>query len=187
MAKLNKLILTYLLNGLPSSFTQSKAKNFKKTTLIIPSSYLYYLSVHFKLSTVWYSTQLIEIFSYEVGYQPLTTLLTSSTSSSKLVLVYNFHNLFTQERLFLFTTGSSSSFGVKSVSALFSNANWLEREVSEMSGVSFSGKQDLRNLMLAYGDASTPLRKSIPSIGFKEISFDASNDVLIQTPVMVQI
>ena len=25
-----------------------------------------------------------------------------------------------------------------------------------MSGVSFSGKQDLRNLMLAYGDASTP-------------------------------
>ena len=154
---------------------------------MVPASYLYYLATHFKLSTVWYSMQLIEIFSYEVGYSAPLSSSTNRVSAPKMLLVYNFHNMFSQERLFLFTTGCSSSQSVKSISALFSNANWLEREVSEMSGISFVGKQDLRNLMLSYGDSSTPLRKSIPSIGLKEVAFDASNDMLVQTPVMVQI
>lgn len=56
-----------------------------------------------------------------------------------------------------------------------------------MSGLVFEGKKDLRNLLLTYGDSSAPLRKSVPSIGFKETSYDITNDMLIQTPVVIQI
>ena len=108
--------------------------------------------------------------------------------------MYNFHNIFSQERLFVFSPSlagsrdkSSLRAELKSVSGLFANANWLERETSEMSGIVFSGKQDLRNLMLSYGDSSAPLRKSAPSTGFREIFFDINNDTLIQTPITLQI
>jgi hypothetical protein len=40
--------------------------------------------------------------------------------------------------------------------------------------------------MLVYGDFSTPLKKSFPSIGIKEIFYDSVSDLLIQTPVSIQ-
>jgi len=51
----------------------------------------------------------------------------------------------------------------------------------------FIGKKDLRNLMLTYGDTSAPMKKSTPSIGTKEIYYDSITDLLIQTPVSIQI
>jgi NADH:ubiquinone oxidoreductase subunit C len=75
---------------------------------------------------------------------------------------------------------------LKSITELFLNANWLEREISELNGIFFSGKKDLRNLMLPYGDTSAPLRKSFPSVGLKEIFYDSVTDLLIQNPVSLQ-
>ena len=40
--------------------------------------------------------------------------------------------------------------------------------------------------MLTYGDTSSPMRKSFPSIGIKEIYYDATTDLLIQTPISLQ-
>jgi hypothetical protein len=75
---------------------------------------------------------------------------------------------------------------LNSITELFLNANWLEREISELHGIFFLGKKDLRNLMLPYGDTSSPMRKSFPSIGIKEIFYDSTTDLLIQTPVSLQ-
>lgn len=73
-----------------------------------------------------------------------------------------------------------------SISELFFNANWLERENYELSGIFFSGKKDLRNLLLQYGDSSCPMKKNYPSIGLKEIFYDSITDSLIQNPTSVQ-
>jgi NADH:ubiquinone oxidoreductase subunit C len=62
----------------------------------------------------------------------------------------------------------------------------LEREIAELHGIFFTGKKDLRNLMLQYGDTSAPLQKSFPSIGIREIYYDATTDLLIQNPVTIQ-
>lgn len=56
-----------------------------------------------------------------------------------------------------------------------------------MHGVCFEGKKDLRNLLLQYGDASSPLQKSYPSIGTKEVFYDSVTDALSQVPVSTQI
>lgn len=64
---------------------------------------------------------------------------------------------------------------------------WLEREVAELHGTNFRGKKDVRNLMLPYGDASAPFRKSFPSIGRKEMFYDGVNDLILQLPISLQI
>jgi len=115
-----------------------------------------------------------------------------SQSAETLVNVYNFHNLKNQQRFFLFSLNRNSlnitynNNKIFSITELFSNANWLEREAAELSGVLYFFKKDLRNLMLQYGETSHPLKKTLPSIGLKEIYYDSFNDFLIQTNVTVQ-
>ena len=74
----------------------------------------------------------------------------------------------------------------KTIGDLFFSSIWLEREVSEMHGICFEKKKDLRNLMLQYGDASAPFRKAYPSIGTKELVFDSVTDTLIQNSLSLQ-
>ena len=155
-----------------------------------------------------YSAQLTDIFSYEVPRGNFTALNNTanlnknnfkySTPSKGIasILVYNFHILNTQERFYIFISNNSTtpsnlnlltSTKVVSITELFFAANWLEREVSELSGIVIKDKKDLRNLMLQYGDSSAPFQKSFPSIGLKEMYYNPIKDTIIQNPVSVQI
>ncbi len=140
----------------------------------------------------------MDIFPYEV----LTTSKSNSSLSNKnnkpmnTLVVYNYHLLNTQNRFFVFTQGFSNintnsllakNNSLSSIVELFSAANWLERECGELHGLFFSGKKDLRNLMLQYGDSSCPFQKSFPSIGLKEMYYNPIKDTLIQNPVSIQI
>ena len=91
--------------------------------------------------------------------------------------------------MFLFVTSSKDSAVTtpKTLSELFFSSAWLEREVGEMHGICFEGKKDLRNLMLQYGDSSSPFRKSYPSVGIKETFYDSVTDTLVQVPVSIQV
>jgi NADH:ubiquinone oxidoreductase subunit C len=149
---------------------------------------MYHTFLHLKLSTPWYSTQLIEIFSYEVSLKEDHTSFLTTITSPNDITIYNLQDITFQERVVLVIRNFSDKTSQnKSVGELFLNANWLERETSEMSGVTFLSKLDTRNLLLTYCDATIPLRKSKPSIGFKEISFDSNNDVLVHSPLTLQI
>lgn len=178
-----KLYIKYIFLKFDFFFVKNKIRNDKNTTLIITPEALYYLSLHFKLSSLFRTLQLTEIFSYEL---PLKT-----TSAIDNLLVYNFHSLIDQQRFFVFVCRNTqsvkkNSLYLSSITELFLNANWLEREVSELHGLFFAGKKDLRNLMLQYGDKSAPFQKSFPTIGTKEIFYDVTNDLLVQTPVSLQ-
>lgn len=148
-----------------------------------------------RFSTIFYSNQLVDIFSYELPNIKVNSIINIDKSNHSLyttssIIVYNFHNLTSQERFFIFCIETSSkfyNFNLNSIADLFPNANWLEREVSELSGVVFINKKDLRNLMLQYGDSSTPFRKSTPSIGVKEVFYDSINDTIVSLPLVVQV
>ena len=181
-----KLNLSFILENLPSITLIHKLPITKNSFVLIPNNYLYYIVLHIKFSTFWYSTQLVELFAYET---PTTVSLAQRTDATlSKVVCYNFHNLFSHYRFFLFTwINPASSTQLKSIAEVFANANWLERELLEMSGINFEWKQDMRNLLLTYGDSTVPLRKSTPSIGTKETFYDVNNDTLIHTPLTTQI
>jgi len=168
---------------------REKTSNVNLTLVVVPSPAFYLLLLHLKLSSVWYSTQLVDMFAYEIPSIRLASSKTNTDQTSTENLVtYNFHNLFSQERFFLVVDDYSQNKSlIKSSSNVFANANWLERELSEMSGLLFENKADVRNLLLMYGDTLNPLRKSVPSIGFKEVMFDINNDFIVQTPVTIQV
>ena len=149
---------------------------------------MYYTSLHFRFSSLYYLTQLVDIFSYELPTDNSINSLHPRVSES--CVVYNFHNLVFQDRFFLFCVDSfSSKYGnfINSIAEVFPNSNWLEREVSELHGIAFTNKKDLRNLMLQYGDTTVPFQKSSPSIGYKELYYDSISDVLIETPITLQV
>jgi NADH:ubiquinone oxidoreductase subunit C len=112
------------------------------------------------------------------------------------VVVYNFHSLHSQNRFFVFTQNIPSTVkskvltkndSIDSITELFPAANWLEREISELHGISFFGKKDLRNLMLQYGDSTAPFQKFFPSIGIKELFYSPIKDTLVQNHISVQL
>ena len=132
---------------------------------------------------MFYGCQFIDIFGYEIP----TTCSMSQEQRFSAINVHNFHSLRNQDRLLVFTHSTTKSSFVCSISELFSAGNWLEREAHEMHGVFFSGKKDIRNLMLQYGDSSSPLKKSFPSIGLREMFYDPIKDIVVQNPISIQI
>nr|ASY95690.1 Nad9 [Paraurostyla sp.] len=169
-------------------------KNEKNLNIYTKSENIYYLVLHIKLSSFFYSTQLIDFFSYELPKNKnlLNKNLIPKTNSN--TLVYNFNSIITQQRFFFFFNNyliknikkKNLNNGTTSISELFFNANWLERENAELNGIFFSGKKDLRNLLLQYGDSSCPMKKHYPSIGLKEIFYESVTDSIIQNPVSIQ-
>lgn len=177
----------YILNNFPYLFLFSKYYNKKTSKLLIPYKLFYYQTLHIRMSSFNYLTQLVDIYSFEINKKLLTGEGGPAKTHSHLVLVYNFQNLLNNQRTLLFLAQTSMGFKVKSVVELFPNANWLEREVAELFGFVFSGKNDTRNLMLQYGDTSAPFKKTFPTIGLKELYYNLCTDLITQTPLHVQI
>ena len=188
-----RLITKCLLLQSNYFFIENKSNSIKNNSLLISNKFMYYLSLHLRLSSLTYTTQLVDIFCYELP----NTIKSNSNKSSSSVVVYNFNSFLNQDRIFVFCSNFkkssvsrsliNDSVSLNSISEIFSSANWLERENSELHGVNFSGKKDLRNLLLQYGDSSFPFQKSFPSIGLKEMFFNPIKDTLIQSNISLQI
>lgn len=74
---------------------------------------------------------------------------------------------------------------VPSVTGLFKAANWFEREVWDMYGVTFSGHPDLRRLLTDYGFEGHPLRKDFPLTGYLEVHYDPDQKRVVYEPVQL--
>jgi NADH-quinone oxidoreductase subunit C len=72
---------------------------------------------------------------------------------------------------------------VKSITDLYKNAGWLEREAWDMYGTYFEGHPDLRRILTDYGFEGYPLRKDFPLSGYKEVRYDDSQKRVIFEPL----
>jgi len=70
-----------------------------------------------------------------------------------------------------------------SITALFSSATWLEREVWDLFGIFFFNNTDLRRILTDYGFRGHPLRKDFPLTGYFEIYYDDVKKSITQVPV----
>ena len=72
---------------------------------------------------------------------------------------------------------------VPTVTTLWPNAGWLEREVFDMYGVKFSGNSDLRRILTDYGFEGHPFRKDFPLTGYVELRYSEEEKRVVYEPV----
>ncbi len=81
---------------------------------------------------------------------------------SRFEMVYHFFSLSGNLRLRVKTRLSEKSLSIDSLTSLWKNANWLEREVFDMFGIDFLNHPDLRRLFMYDEFEGHPLRKDYP-------------------------
>ena len=72
---------------------------------------------------------------------------------------------------------------VPTVTTLWPNAGWLEREVFDLYGVLFSGNTDLRRILTDYGFEGHPFRKDFPLTGYTELRYSEEEKRVVYEPV----
>jgi len=66
-----------------------------------------------------------------------------------------------------------------SITKIFPSANWMEREVFDMYGITFKDHPDLRRILTDYGFEGYPLRKDFPLTGHTEVRYDEDSKKVI--------
>jgi len=69
------------------------------------------------------------------------------------------------------------------ITKIFPSANWMEREIFDMYGISFNDHPDLRRLLTDYGFSGHPLRKDFPLTGHTEVRYSEDKKKVISEPV----
>ncbi|MXO72294.1 NADH-quinone oxidoreductase subunit C [Alteraurantiacibacter buctensis] len=72
---------------------------------------------------------------------------------------------------------------VPTVTTLWPNAGWLEREIYDMYGVLFAGNTDLRRILTDYGFEGHPFRKDFPLTGYQELRYSEEEKRVVYEPV----
>ena len=88
------------------------------------------------------------------------------------------HNL--RLRVKLSTDGRAP---VPSLTALYPNAGWYERETWDCYGVMFTGNPDMRRILTDYGFEGHPFRKDFPLTGHVELRWSEEHKRVVYEPV----
>ena len=105
--------------------------------------------------------------------------------SKRFEVVYLFLSLEFNQRLVLKYSISENEV-IPSLTNIFPSANWMEREVFDMYGVSFKDHPDLRRILTDYGFVGHPLRKDFPLTGHSEVRYSEDEKKVISEPVKLE-
>jgi NADH-quinone oxidoreductase subunit C len=103
----------------------------------------------------------------------LTCVHSPERTETPFQVIYNLYSIPANERVRLKVLTSEES-AVESVTDVWPAANWMEREVYDLFGITFSGHPDLRRLLLPPDWEGHPLRKEY-DLAFVENNWTAKH------------
>ena len=102
--------------------------------------------------------------------------------AERFEVVYMLLSLTSNNRIMVKCSASEDT-PVPTVTTLWPNAGWLEREVFDLYGVLFAGNTDLRRILTDYGFEGHPFRKDFPLTGYHELRYSEDEKRVVYEPV----
>ena len=120
----------------------------------------------------------------EHGYQQLMEIagVDYPERDERFEVVYMLLSLTKNHRIMVKLRAAENT-PVPTVTRLWPNAGWLEREVFDMYGVLFAGNPDLRRILTDYGFQGHPQRKDFPLTGYVELRYSEEDKRVVYEPV----
>lgn len=118
------------------------------------------------------------------GYQQLMDIagVDYPGREERFELVYILLSLTKNHRIMV-KCSAAEDVSVPTVTTLWPNAGWLEREVFDMFGVLFDGNTDMRRILTDYGFEGHPFRKDFPLTGYTEVRYSEEAKRVVYEPV----
>ena len=113
------------------------------------------------------------------------TVVDYPEKSQRFELVYLLLSHEFNQRIILKYTISENEV-IPSLTNIFPSANWMEREVYDMYGVTLKDHPDLRRILTDYGFEGHPLRKDFPLTGHTEVRYSEDEKKVISEPVKLE-
>ena len=86
-------------------------------------------------------------------------------AEKRFMVVYNLYSIPNKDRLLVRAAVDENDCVIDTVSGLWNSANWLEREVYDLFGITFTNHPDLRRILMTDDWVGHPLRKDYPLQG----------------------
>ncbi len=120
----------------------------------------------------------------EFAYQQLMEIagVDYPARAERFDVVYMLLSVTKNHRL-LVKVSATEATPVPTVTTLWPNAGWLEREVFDLYGVVFAGNTDLRRILTDYGFEGHPFRKDFPLTGYVELRYSEEEKRVVYEPV----
>jgi NADH-quinone oxidoreductase subunit C len=122
------------------------------------------------------SEQIVEVCTAlreEFGFELLSELTAVDywpQQEPRFNVIYGLRSLSKNLILFLRVAVSGKDPSIPSITPVYFNANWSERELWDMFGIRAQGHPDLRRILMPYDWEGHPLRKDYP-LGYEEVQF----------------
>ncbi len=105
------------------------------------------------------------LFDYLVDVTAVDYLNYPDPMPERFAVVYRLYSFKFNRRMGLKAFVSAADMSIKTLTGIWKAANWLEREVYDMFGISFNGHPDLRRILMPDDYGSHPLQKDYPLKG----------------------
>lgn len=171
------LFLFIILEKSSLTFWTSKILSPNHFICLMDKSWIYLTNQILKNEVFLAKSALVENSSIDtISFSNDNFLINFFSKHNRNLIYYSYYMYFMKIRLTFFffcnNYGNILSGGITSIDRIYKNANWLERETSEMYGIYYYWKSDTRKLLLDYTKSENPLLKDFPSEGFQDVFYN---------------
>lgn len=177
--------LFLVFEKLNTKLWMSKKLNINHSLVLIQENWFYSINLFMKKELFCNNSTLIEnsaidTSNYNNNLELNAESLENYFLNNKIVLLYNYYNYFCKNKITFFIILNKISKSIDSIDRIYNNANWLERETSEMYGINYRWKTDTRKLLLDYSKIEHPLLKEFQCEGSQDAFYNIlENQVVV--------